>query len=84
MDHNVLVEEGIEQGRILIDRLQEEPITIVVAAWLRPLESSAWQIYLGAEAPGVDLRREGGGSSSGRYSGWPSRRSGSAPSISEV
>ena len=51
MDHEILVEEVIEEGRRLIERISEEPLPIEVAAWIKQRESRVWTIHIGASSP---------------------------------
>jgi len=50
MDHEILVEEVIEEGRRLIERIAEEPLPTKVAAWIKKREVRAWAIYIGASS----------------------------------
>ncbi len=60
MDHEILVEETIEEGRRLIERIAEEDLPIVVAAWIKKREHRLWKIHIGACSPRLKDANEAG------------------------
>lgn len=46
MDKGTLVEKQIEDGRLLIDRLRAEGVSVTAAAWIKESESGWWYLYL--------------------------------------
>ncbi|HEV3383707.1 MAG TPA: hypothetical protein VG097_02765 [Gemmata sp.] len=46
MDSLALVEWQIEDGEVLLDRLTEEGIKVVNAAWVKPTEKDRWAIFI--------------------------------------
>ncbi len=60
MGHEILVEEVIEEGRRLIERIADEALTVVVAAWIKKLELRTWAIYIGASSASLDIKKESG------------------------
>ena len=46
MDTITLVDELIDDGRRLIDRLVQENIPVVMASWVKPVEEDRWSLYI--------------------------------------
>ncbi len=47
MDTITLVDNLIDDGRRLIDRLGQENIPLIMACWVKPVEEDRWSLYLG-------------------------------------
>ena len=47
MDTITLVDNLIDDGRRLIDRLGQENIPLIMACWVKPVEEDRWSFYLG-------------------------------------
>ncbi len=48
MDTITLVEEQIEDGQRLIDRLTQQNIPIAMACWVKPVDEDRWSLYIAA------------------------------------
>ena len=46
MDTITLVDELIDDGRKLIDRLIKEKIPVLMACWVKPVEDDRWSLYI--------------------------------------
>ena len=46
MDTITLVDELIDDGRKLIDRLIQENIPVIMACWVKPVEDDRWSLYI--------------------------------------
>ncbi len=46
MDTITLVDELIDDGRRLIDRLVQENIPVIMASWVKPVEEDRWSLYI--------------------------------------
>jgi hypothetical protein len=54
VDQRVLVDEEIDDGKRLLDRLGEEGIAVTAAGWLKESESGWWYLYLATPLVGPD------------------------------
>jgi hypothetical protein len=52
MDQIPLVNEQIEDGKKLLERLTEKGITVSAACWLKESESSRWYLYIASSLVG--------------------------------
>ena len=57
MDTITLVDEVVDDGRQLLDRLHEEGIPTIMACWVKPVEEDRWSFYIAT--PLVDERGTG-------------------------
>src|SRR5712671_1509450 len=46
MDHELLVNEKKDQGRILLSFLVSDGIDVTAAAWTKPTGNDRWQLYV--------------------------------------
>lgn len=59
MDQVTLVEEQINDGKRLIDRLTEEGVVVTAACWIKESESGRWYLIIASSLVGEDgARRE--------------------------
>lgn len=49
MDHDVLVEEQIEDGRRLLEAFEAASYRVAVAAWAKLRDSRLWELYIGLD-----------------------------------
>jgi hypothetical protein len=54
MDQGMLVDERIDDGKRLIERLTEEGVVVDAACWIRETESGRWYLYIVTPLVGTD------------------------------
>ncbi len=54
MDTNILVNDRLESGTVLIDALREVGVEVSVAFWAKLADESDWNLYLASPAVEVD------------------------------
>src|SRR5262245_47507467 len=54
MDQSILVDEQINDGKRLFDRLAEEGVAVTAACWLKESESGWWHLYIATPLVGED------------------------------
>lgn len=58
MDQSPLVNEQIQDGKQLLERLAEEGVAIAAACWLKESESTRWHLYIASSlVPGSGGKR---------------------------